>query len=77
MHSNAVTRIVYFNPSIMITSSLDKCINYISVEDDLNFSVIKSIKTKESVWDMIYTNPYKSFTVMSFNSSKITTYSNN
>ena len=77
IHTNTVTRLIYFEPKILISSSLDKTIKYISVDDQLNFSVIKTIDTKEPVWAMINQDTYKSFTVISYNSSLITTYSNN
>lgn len=77
VHTNAVSRLIYYEPKIIMSSSLDKTIKYINVDENFSCSVLKTISTKEPIWDMISFQSYKSFTVISYNSSLITTYSNN
>jgi WD40 repeat protein len=75
VHLNAVTQLIYSEPKMILSSSLDKNIHFISIDNNFNFSVIKTIKTREPVWSMIHSPAHKSFTAISFNSCFITTYS--
>lgn len=75
VHLNAVTQLIYSEPKMILSSSLDKNIHFISIDNNFNFSVIKTIKTREPVWSMIHSPAQKSFTTISFNSCFITTYS--